>query len=143
MTTREAGPFAKIMKRGSVALLVVTLSLPSLTAPAVAQEYRERRTLLEMLFGGPNQQNDRLYAPERREQRRQAAPPRQNSTRSVTRPSAPRSTRERCSARASGSLSSTLGAGSSNTWMPLAPIVTRGCDSTASMRRLGPGRATP
>ena len=92
MTTREAGPFAKIMKRGSVALLVVTFSLPSWTAPAIAQEYRERRTLMEMLFGGPNQYNDRLYAPERREQRRQAAPQRQNSSRSVTRPAAPRST---------------------------------------------------
>ena len=92
MTTREAGPFAKIMKRGSVALLVATFSLPSWTAPAIAQEYRERRTLMEMLFGGPNQYNDRLYAPERREQRRQAAPQRQNSSRSVTRPAAPRST---------------------------------------------------
>ncbi len=92
MTTREAGPIAKTMKRGSVALLVVTLSVPSWTATAVGQEYRERRTLMEMLFGGPNQYNDRLYSPERREQRRQAAPPRQNSNRSVTRPSAPRST---------------------------------------------------
>ncbi|WP_288425442.1 DUF459 domain-containing protein [uncultured Agrobacterium sp.] len=91
MTIKDARPFRNTMKRGNVALLAIVLCLPALGEQAHAQEMRERRTLMEMLFGGPNQYNDRLYAPDRREQRtRRPPPPRQN--RAVTRPPAPRNT---------------------------------------------------
>lgn len=90
MTIKDANPFSGTMKRGGVALLTFVLCLPSMTNPGQAQDMGERRTLMEMLFGGPNRYNDRLYAPERREERMRRPPPRQN--RAVTRPSAPRTT---------------------------------------------------
>ena len=83
-----------LARRGGVLLLSVAICLPVLTSHAEAQEPRERRNLLEMLFGGPNLRNDRLYAPQRREQRMRRPPPQSPSreNRAVVRPSAPRKT---------------------------------------------------
>ena len=82
-----------LARRGGVLILSVVISLPMMTVQAEAQEPRERRNLLEMLFGGPNLRNDRLYAPPRREQRmRRPPPPPSRDTKAVVRPAAPRKT---------------------------------------------------
>ena len=81
-------------RRSGAVFLSLVICLPFVAENASAQEQRDRRTLLEMLFGGPNIQNDRLYAPDRPPQQRMRRPPQQQQrdNRAVIRPQTPRKT---------------------------------------------------
>jgi hypothetical protein len=94
MTMKQATNSNKAGRRIGTALLSLMLCLPAATEQAQAQEQRERRNLLDMLFGAPQRyREDRMYEPDyRQEQQRVRRPPPPVRERAVSRPAAPRKT---------------------------------------------------